>query len=62
MTRFRRPPMVSEWDGHDLWLGALPDGPILRLGGAGALAIELMTADEQRDWSVAELVTRCVLS
>ena len=58
MTRYRLRPLVSDWDGEDLWVGALPHGPITRIQGVGALVLELMAAGEQEDWSVAELVAR----
>ena len=47
MTRYRLRPLVSDWDGEDLWVGALPHGPITRIQGVGALVLDLLARIEQ---------------
>ena len=58
MTRYRLRPVVSDWDGEDLWVGALPHGPILRVQGIGALVLDLLSLDPGDAWSAADLVAR----
>ena len=58
MTRYRLRPLVSDWDGADLWVGALPHGPITRIQGAGALVLELLAEAPDRAASPAELADR----
>ena len=58
MTRYRLRPLVSEWDGEDLWAGALPHGPITRIQGVGALVLELLADAPGRAASPAELTAR----
>ncbi|MFL0457477.1 PqqD family peptide modification chaperone [Brachybacterium paraconglomeratum] len=58
MTRYRLRPLVSDWDGEDLWVGALPHGPITRIQGVGALVLELLADDPGRAASPAELTAR----
>ena len=55
MTRYRLRPLVSDWDGEDLWVGALPHGPITRIQGVGALVLELLAETPDRAASPAEL-------
>lgn len=55
MTRYRLRPLVSDWDGEDLWVGALPHGPITRIQGVGALVLDLLADDPGRAASPAEL-------
>ena len=58
MTRYRLRPLVSDWDGEDLWVGALPHGPITRIQGVGALVLELLADAPGRAASPAELTAR----
>ena len=58
MTRYRLRPLVSDWDGEDLWVGALPHGPITRIQGVGALVLELLAGAPGRAASPAELTAR----
>ncbi|MCT2296114.1 PqqD family protein [Brachybacterium muris] len=58
MTRYRLRPLVSDWDGEDLWVGALPHGPINRIQGVGALVLELLAETPDRAASPAELADR----
>lgn len=58
MTRYRLRPLVSDWDGEDLWVGTLPHGPITRIQGVGALALELLAETPDRAASPAELADR----
>ena len=58
MTRYRLRPLVSDWDGEDLWVGALPHGPITRIQGVGALVLELLAEMPDRAASPAELADR----
>ncbi|MGN7212986.1 PqqD family protein [Brachybacterium paraconglomeratum] len=58
MTRYRLRPLVSDWDGEDLWVGALPHGPITRIQGVGALVLELLAETPDRAASPAELADR----
>ena len=55
MTRYRLGSIVSEWDGEDLWIGALPAGPISWVGGVGALVLELLGEDASRARSAMEI-------
>lgn len=58
MTRYRLRPLVSDWDGENLWVGALPHGPITRIQGVGALVLELLAGAPGRAASPAELTAR----
>ncbi|MBE9403418.1 PqqD family peptide modification chaperone [Brachybacterium muris] len=58
MTRYRLRPLVSDWDGEDLWVGALPHGPINRIQGVGALVLELLADAPGRTASPTELAAR----
>nr|WP_276545054.1 PqqD family peptide modification chaperone [Brachybacterium muris] len=51
-------PLVSDWDGEDLWVGALPHGPINRIQGVGALVLELLADAPGRAASPTELADR----
>lgn len=58
MTRYRLRPLVSDWDGEDLWVGALPHGPITRIQGVGTLVLELLAGAPERSATAAELTAR----
>lgn len=57
MTRYRLRPMVHERDGEDLWAGALPHGPIVRLGGAAGPVLAVL-AETGEPCAAAEVVAR----
>ncbi|WP_114853277.1 PqqD family peptide modification chaperone [Brachybacterium sp. YJGR34] len=42
MTRLRLARIVREVDGDDLWIGAVPHGPILHVEGAGAMVLAVL--------------------
>lgn len=44
--RFRLRPMVHEVEDGEVWAGVLPDGPILRLGGAAAPLLAVLAEQE----------------
>lgn len=54
MTRYRLGDVVTEWVEDELWVGALPDGPIGRLDGVGMLVLEALADGEAR--GVEEIV------
>lgn len=58
MTRYRLRPVVSDWDGEDLWVGALPHGPILRVQGIGVLVLDLLASDPGNAPTPADLADR----
>lgn len=58
MTRYRLRPVVSDWDGEDLWVGALPHGPISRIQGVGALVLDLLASDPGNAPTPADLADR----
>lgn len=43
MTRYRLRPAVSEWEGDNLWIAALPHGQIIWIGGVGALVLQVLS-------------------
>lgn len=55
MIRYRLKPIVREWDGEDLWVGALPDGPIGWVGGVGALVLDVLAEEAEGARSAMEI-------
>jgi len=63
VTRFRLRPHVLEQDADGVWIGALPHGPIVHVGGVGELVLEVLGARVGADSEAAEPeATRPVLA
>lgn len=55
MIRYRLGPIVREWEGEDLWVGALPSGPISWVGGVGALVLDVLAEEADGARSAKEI-------
>lgn len=62
MTRYRLRPLAVEPEGEGAWAGALPDGPVLWIGGTGAVVLGVLgdpaAADGAEALTTAEVTTR----
>lgn len=45
MTRYRLRPLAVEPEGEGAWAGALPDGPVVWIGGTGAAVLGVLADD-----------------
>lgn len=58
MIRYRLRPIVTESDGDMIWAAALPCGPIMGVGGGGALLLDLLASCSSDGADVSELFSK----
>lgn len=62
MTRYRLRPLAVEPEGEGAWAGTLPDGPVLWIGGTGAVVLGVLgdpaAVDDAEPLTAAEVTAR----